>query len=47
MSNEPSANAGLDMTMPGDIVMGDGYSWWGANLTQAVKDGKVPEERVS
>ena len=35
------------MTMPGDIVMGDGFSWWGANLTQAVKDGKVPEERVS
>ncbi|KAG2220192.1 hypothetical protein INT45_005365 [Circinella minor] len=46
MSNEPSANAGLDMTMPGDIVMGDGYSWWGANLTEAVKDGKVSEERV-
>ncbi|KAI9274731.1 glycoside hydrolase superfamily [Phascolomyces articulosus] len=47
MSNEPSANAGLDMTMPGDIVMGDGFSWWGANLTKAVEDGKVPEERVT
>ncbi|KAI9493634.1 glycoside hydrolase superfamily [Zychaea mexicana] len=47
MSNEPSANAGLDMTMPGDIVMGDGYSWWGSNLTKAVEEGRVPEERVT
>ena len=25
--------AGLDMSMPGDAVMGSGYSFWGANLT--------------
>ncbi|KAI9318057.1 glycoside hydrolase superfamily [Dichotomocladium elegans] len=46
MSGDPSALAGLDMTMPGDIVMGDGYSWWGANLTAAVEEGRVPESRV-
>ncbi|ORY98029.1 beta-glucosidase [Syncephalastrum racemosum] len=47
MSGAKSANAGLDMTMPGDIVMGDGLSWWGANLTKMVKDGEVKEERVT
>lgn len=31
----------------GDIVMGDGYSWWGPNLTKYVNDGDVPEDRVS
>lgn len=31
----------------GDIVMGDGYSWWGPNLTKYVEDGDVPEDRVS
>ncbi|KAI7874859.1 hypothetical protein K492DRAFT_137251 [Lichtheimia hyalospora FSU 10163] len=47
MSGIPSALAGLDMTMPGDIVMGDGYSWWGPNLTKYVNDGDVPEDRVT
>lgn len=27
--------------------MGDGLSWWGANLTKMVKDGEVKEERVT
>lgn len=35
-----SANAGLDMLMP----MGGN---WGQNLTEAVRNGTVPEERVT
>ncbi|KAI9493632.1 glycoside hydrolase superfamily [Zychaea mexicana] len=46
-STAPSVNAGLDMTMPGDIIMGDGLSWFGPNLTKAVEDGDVSEERVT
>ncbi|KAI8138619.1 glycoside hydrolase superfamily [Fennellomyces sp. T-0311] len=46
-STAPSANNGLDMTMPGDIVMGDGYSWFGPNLTAAVENGDVSEERLT
>ena len=34
------------MTMPGDIVMGDGLSYYGKNLTAAVERGDVPEDRV-
>ena len=45
-STVASANGGLDMTMPGDIVMGDGYSYYGKNLTDAVGRGDVTEERV-
>ena len=45
-STVASANGGLDMTMPGDIVMGDGLSYYGKNLTAAVERGDVPEERV-
>ncbi|KAI9265146.1 glycoside hydrolase superfamily [Phascolomyces articulosus] len=42
-----AANAGLDMTMPGDILMGDGLTFFGPNLTKAVHEGKVSEERVT
>ncbi|KAI9846043.1 MAG: hypothetical protein M1838_001425 [Thelocarpon superellum] len=41
-----AALAGLDMNMPGDIVLGDGISFWGANLTLAVINGSVPEWRI-
>ncbi|WVQ75624.1 hypothetical protein IAR50_005253 [Cryptococcus sp. DSM 104548] len=41
-----SANSGLDMTMPGDIVMGSLTSYWGQNLTDAVNNGSVKAERV-
>ena len=27
--------------------MGDGYSWWGSNLTKAVEAGEVSEDRVT
>ncbi|KAI0034487.1 beta-glucosidase [Vararia minispora EC-137] len=42
-----SAVTGLDMTMPGDISFGSGTSYFGANLTAAVADGIIPEERVT
>lgn len=41
-----SALAGLDMTMPGDVVFESGNSYWGANLTEAVLNGTVPEWRL-
>ncbi|PGH15556.1 hypothetical protein AJ79_02338 [Helicocarpus griseus UAMH5409] len=44
-SNENSANAGLDMAMPGD-GMGDGNYYWGPNLLNAVDSGSVPQERL-
>ncbi|KAI7901875.1 glycoside hydrolase superfamily [Cokeromyces recurvatus] len=47
MSTVPSANAGLDMTMPGDITFQSGDSYFGANLTDAVKRKDVAEERVT
>lgn len=40
------ALAGLDMSMPGDVEMGNGESFWGTNLTIAVLNGTVPEWRV-
>lgn len=46
-STVKSALAGLDMSMPGDITFESGTSWWGSNLTQAVKEGHIPEERVT
>lgn len=45
-STQPAVNSGLDMTMPGDIEFGSGTSYFGANLTNAVLDGTVPEARV-
>lgn len=41
-----SANTGLDMSMPGDIVLGSLTSYWGSNLTESVKNGSVSEERL-
>ncbi|KAG2227455.1 hypothetical protein INT45_007480 [Circinella minor] len=46
-STAKAANAGLDMTMPGDILMGDGLTFFGSNLTKAVNDGEVSEDRVT
>ena len=41
-----SAMTGLDMSMPGDIAPGSGTSYFGANLTEYVTKGIIPEERV-
>ncbi|KAH9921655.1 beta-glucosidase [Fomitopsis serialis] len=41
-----SAMAGLDMTMPGDITLGSGTSWWGPNLTAFVNNATIPLSRV-
>ncbi|KAG5986921.1 hypothetical protein E4U43_005296 [Claviceps pusilla] len=41
-----AAVAGLDMSMPGDTMFNDGYSFWGGNLTLAVINGTVPAYRV-
>lgn len=46
-STVASVNGGLDMTMPGDITLGSGGSYFGANLTKAVNDDKVKEDRVT
>lgn len=40
-SGVATALAGLDMVMP------SGDDFWGANLTQAVRNGSVPESRVT
>lgn len=45
-SGVASALGGLDMTMPGDIVFGDGVSYFGKNLSMAVNNGSVPLSRV-
>ncbi|KAI0034485.1 glycoside hydrolase family 3 protein [Vararia minispora EC-137] len=42
-----SPAAGLDMAMPGDIGAGTGTSYFGANLTAAVRNGLLPEERIT
>ncbi|KAG0928436.1 hypothetical protein G6F35_007997 [Rhizopus arrhizus] len=47
MSTVPSANHGLDMTMPGDIVYHSNNSYFGKNLTAAVDHGKVSKSRVT
>lgn len=42
-----SANAGLDMSMPGDDYSGDPtHVWWGYKLVDSVQNGSVPESRV-
>ncbi|KAI8365644.1 glycoside hydrolase superfamily [Choanephora cucurbitarum] len=46
-STAKSVNSGLDMTMPGDIVMGEDSSYFGKNLTKAVKNKEVEESRVT
>ena len=40
------AMAGLDMSMPGDITLGSGTSYWGSNLTAYVLNGSIPEARL-
>ncbi|KAI9487117.1 MAG: glycoside hydrolase superfamily [Benjaminiella poitrasii] len=47
MSTVPSANAGLDMTMPGDVTFQSGDSYFGQNLTDAVNNNEVDESRVT
>ncbi|ORZ01292.1 beta-glucosidase [Syncephalastrum racemosum] len=42
-STAKSANNGLDMSMPG----GDMDTWFGANLTAAVNNGSVSEDRLT
>ena len=45
-SGVSSILAGLDQTMPGDILFDDGLSFFGANLTIAVLNGTVPQWRL-
>lgn len=45
-SGVSSALAGLDMSMPGDILFGSGSSHWGSNLTMAVLNGTIPQWRL-
>jgi len=45
-SGVSSALAGLDMTMPGDVLFDSGSSYWGANLTIAILNGTVPQWRL-
>ena len=41
-----SALAGLDMSMPGDVLFDTGTTFWGTNLTIAVLNGTVPQWRL-
>ena len=41
-----SAAQGLDMTMPGDITMGSGTSYFGSNLTDYVSNGTISAARL-
>lgn len=34
------------MSMPGDITLGSGNSWWGPNLTAFVENGTIPLSRM-
>ena len=45
-SGVKSVLAGLDMTMPGDIIFNDEESYFGPNLTMAVVNGSIPESRL-
>ena len=42
-----SALAGMDMSMPGDVLFDSGTTYWGTNLTVAVLNGTVPEWRLN
>jgi beta-glucosidase len=47
-STAPAVNGGLDMSMPGDIAIDSGApSYFGQNLTDAVKNHQVSEERAT
>lgn len=41
-----SAVAGLDMTMPGDVVFFSNNSYFGGNLTDYVNNGTIAQSRV-
>ena len=41
-----TALAGLDMSMPGDVIFDSANSHWGGNLTIAVLNGTVPQWRL-
>ncbi|PPQ70745.1 hypothetical protein CVT24_000856, partial [Panaeolus cyanescens] len=41
-----SVNKGLDMTMPGDITLGSGTTYFGDVLYNAVQSGSVPQSRI-
>lgn len=45
-SGVSSVNAGLDMTMPGDVVFFSRTSYFGQNLTAAVNNGSVASARL-
>ncbi|KAJ5678955.1 hypothetical protein N7462_007199 [Penicillium macrosclerotiorum] len=40
------ALAGLDMSMPGDVILGSPYSFWATNMTVSVLNGTIPEWRI-
>ncbi|KAF5342976.1 hypothetical protein D9758_013665 [Tetrapyrgos nigripes] len=46
LSTFGSVAGGLDMTMPGDITFDSEDSYFGVNLTEYVRNGTIPEERV-
>ncbi len=41
-----ASNNGLDMDMPGDVTFGSLTSFFGGNLTESVKNGSVPIQRL-
>eukprot|EP01113_Clastostelium_recurvatum_P010933 TRINITY_DN1548_c1_g1_i4.p1 TRINITY_DN1548_c1_g1~~TRINITY_DN1548_c1_g1_i4.p1 ORF type:complete len:648 (-),score=117.65 TRINITY_DN1548_c1_g1_i4:16-1890(-) len=47
MSTVPSVKGGLDMTMPGDITIQSGNSYFGQNLTSAINRGSVNASELS
>ncbi|KAI9365584.1 glycoside hydrolase superfamily [Pilaira anomala] len=47
MSTVTAANNGLDMNMPGEIKFEGTGSYFGQNLTDAVKNNQVPESRIT
>ncbi|CAE6431419.1 unnamed protein product [Rhizoctonia solani] len=45
-SGATSVNAGLDMTMPGDVTLGSGTTYFGSNLVNSVNSGQVSQSRI-
>ncbi|KAF8609380.1 beta-glucosidase [Ceratobasidium sp. AG-I] len=45
-SGATAVNAGLDMTMPGDIALNSGTTYFGSNLVSAVQSGQVSQTRI-
>ena len=47
MSDWGAQHAGVATALAGlDMVMPSGAQYWGGNLTQAVKNGSIPESRI-